>query len=125
MSFTPTVYTPYDTNAVHPTTGPRAATVASSATPALDVDKAEFLSITALAVPITGFTFTGHPGDGKRVRIRIKDNGTARALAFGNQVIAGNAAIPTTTVQGKVLTVDLEYDKAAGKYAVQAAASRA
>lgn len=125
MTFTPTVYTPYDTTATHPTTGPRAATLTSSATPTLDVDKAEFLNITALAVPITGFVLTGHPGDGKRIRIRIKDNGTDRAIAAGAQVIAGNVAVPTTTVIGKVMTIDLEYDKVAAKWAVQACASRA
>lgn len=125
MTFTPTVYTPYDTNATHPKTGPRAATLVSSATPELDVDKAEFLSITALAVPITGFVLTGHPGDGKRIRIRVKDNGTARAIAAGSQIIAGNVAVPTTTVAGKTMTIDLEYDAVAAKYAVQACASRA
>ena len=124
MPFTPTVYTPYDTTLEHPTTGPRAATLISSATPALDVDKAEFLSITALAVPITGFTFTGHPGDGKRVSVRIKDDGTARAIAWGASVIAGSATPPATTTAGKVLRVELEYDKVAAKYVVERADSR-
>lgn len=123
MAFTQTVYTPYDDSPT-PAVGPDSLIVESTATPAVNVDLLERVSITALAVPITGFTFTGHPGDGKRIRIRIKDNGTARAIAWGAQVIAGSAALPTTTTAGKPLTVDLEYDAADAKYACMAASSR-
>lgn len=94
---------------------PRVGTVASSATPAVNSDNVDLFKITALAVAITSMTsgLTGTPTDGQRLVYRLKDNGTARAIAWGAKFASGGDALPTTTVIGKVTRVDLEYDTSA------------
>lgn len=48
--------------------------------------------------------------------IRIKDNGTARALTFGNKYRAQGEALPTTTTINKVMVIVCIYDSASDKY---------
>jgi hypothetical protein len=57
--------------------------VASSATPTINTDNVDMFTITALAVAITSMTtsLSGTPTTGQKLIIRIKDNGTARAIA--------------------------------------------
>ena len=63
----------------------RTGTVASSATPTINTDNVDYYSITALAAAITSFTtnLSGVPTIGQTLWISIKDNGTARAIAWG------------------------------------------
>ena len=42
--------------------------------------------------------------------IRVKDNGTARALAWGTAYTPGGVALPTTTIISKILTVGFIYN---------------
>lgn len=65
----------------------------------------ECLSITALASAITinnpntaGYNF-------QKLIIRIKDNGTARAITWGSAYVAGGFALPSTTILGKITTL--------------------
>lgn len=96
---------------------PRIGSTASSATPSISCDSYEQYNITALAAAITSVTITGTPTDGQKLLLRIKDNGTARALAFGSGIVAsGAAALPTTTVAGKTHHIGLTYDAAAAKW---------
>lgn len=102
---------------IQATTRQRVLSIASSATPSIDADSCDQYNITALSAPITSVTITGAPTDGQRLLLRIKDNGTARALAFGSGIIgSGAAALPTTTVAGKTHHVGLTYDAAAAKW---------
>lgn len=104
---------------------PRVATpIASSATPAINVDLYNNLSITALAVAITGFTITGTINNFHRLLVRIKDNGTARAITWGSSFEAGAVALPTTTVAGKTLLVGFIGDSVDAKFACEASGSR-
>lgn len=48
---------------------------------------------------------SGTPTDFQKLLIRIKDNGTARAITWGASFEAKGVALPTTTVISKVLTV--------------------
>ena len=82
-------------------------TTASSATPSINTDTTEFFTITALAADITSFTtnLSGTPTSGQKLIIRIKDNGTARAITWGASFIARGATLPTTTVISKYLYV--------------------
>lgn len=105
--------------------GPRVQSIASSATPAINTDLVDFVTITALAVNITGFTFTGTPADGQRLNLRIKDTGSARTIAWGALCENGSVALPATTTAGKTLAVTLVWDAADTKWACEAAASRA
>jgi hypothetical protein len=96
---------------------PRIGTVASSATPTIDLALHDQYNITALAVAITSIAFTGTPVDGQKLTIRIKDNGTARAIAWSSAFTSsGVAVLPTTTVASKTHLIGLLYDSAAAKW---------
>lgn len=92
-------------------------TIVSSATPTINANTTDLFTITALAVAITGVTVTGTPTDGQRLSVRIKDNGTLRALAWGAQFVAGSVALLTTTATSKTHLSDFRYDSAAAKWA--------
>lgn len=73
-------------------------------------------SITALASALTIQT-SGVGGDFDKIVIRIKDNGTARALTFDPTYFeAKGQALPTTTVLGKVITIGFIFDSVTGKF---------
>ena len=89
---------------------------ASSATPSIDVDTYNRYKITALAANITSVTITGTPTDFQELIIRIKDNGTARTIAWGSSFEAKGVALPIATVSSKVLTVKFIYDTVTSKW---------
>ena len=103
---------------------PRVTTEVSSATPTINTDNADAHSITALATAITSFTtnLLGTPTNFQKLIIRIKDNGTARAIAWGASFEAKGVALPTTTVISKVLTVGFIYDTVTAKWGCVASA---
>ena len=82
---------------------PRTTTEVSSATPTINTDNTDIHTITALATAITSFTtnLSGTPVNGQKLIIRIKDNGTARAITWGASFASRGATLPTTTVLGK------------------------
>lgn len=106
---------------------PRVTTEASSATPTINTDNSDAHSITALAAAITSMTtnLSGTPTDFQRLIIRIKDNGTARAITWGASFEARGVALPTTTVISKVLTVGFLYDTGTSKWGCVASAQEA
>lgn len=72
------------------------------------------LDITAIA---TAFTIANPRFDGvnfQKFMIRIKDNGTARAITWGSLYVAGGFTLPTTTVAGKYTTLGFQYCTANG-----------
>lgn len=93
----------------------RTGTTASSATPTINTDSYDRYTITALAAAITSFTssLSGTPVDGDPLEIRIKDDGTARTIAWGASFASRGATLPTTTVLGKYLYVKLEWNSQA------------
>jgi hypothetical protein len=98
---------------------PRVGTTASSATPTINTDSYDQYNITALAAAITSFTtnLSGTPTDGQKLMIRIKDNGTARAITWGASFqSSGVATLLATTVINKTHHVGLIYDSAAAKW---------
>lgn len=103
---------------------PRIGTAASSATPSIDTDAYDQYNVTALAAAITGVTVTGTPTDGQKLLVRIKDNGTARAITWGSSFVAsGAAALPTTTAASKTHLIGFIYDSTAAKWVCVAADS--
>jgi hypothetical protein len=92
----------------------RTGTVASSATPTINTDNVDYYSITALAAAITSFTtnLSGIPTIGQTLWISIKDNGTARAIAWGASFEASTIALPTTTVISTRLDVAFIWNEA-------------
>lgn len=97
----------------------RVGTTASSATPAINTDNFDVFTITALAAAITSMTssLTGTPTDGQRLVIRIKDNGTTRAITWGASFqSSGVASLLANTVINKTHTVTLIWDAAVSKF---------
>jgi hypothetical protein len=101
---------------------PRVGTTASTATPSISVDSYDQYNITALAVAITSVTITGTAVDGQKLMIRIKDNGTARAIAWGTTYFSnsGSGTMPTTTVATKTHLVYFIYDSVLTKWVCMA-----
>lgn len=91
---------------------PRITTVTSNATPTCNTDNTDILTITAQAAAITSMTtnLTGTPVNGDQLEVRIKDDGTPRAITWGASFGAGPVALPTTTVTSKALRNYFEYD---------------
>jgi len=100
-------------------------TETSNATPSINIDNVSAHSITALAADITSVTITGTPSNFDKLLIRIKDNGTARAITWGASFEAKGVALPTTTVISKVLTVGFIYDTVSAKWGCIASAQEA
>ena len=94
---------------------PRIGTVASTATPSIDAALYDQYNITALAAAITSVTVTNGI-DGRQITIRIKDNGTARAISWGSSFVSGPATLITTTVISKTHLNRFVYDAAAAKW---------
>lgn len=108
-------------------TTPRVTTITSSATPTINTDNCDAVSITALALAITSMSsgLSGTPADFDKLIIRIKDNGTARAISWGASFVAKGQSLPTTTVISKLLTVGFIWDAVAGSWGCVASAQEA
>ena len=106
---------------------PRVTTITSSATPTINTDNCDAVTITALALAITSMTtnLSGTPVNFDKLTIRIKDNGTARGITWGASFVAKGVALPTTTVLGKLLTVGFIYDTVAATWGCVAVAQEA
>lgn len=93
---------------------PRVNVIASAAAPTIDVGSYDLISITALNTAITSMSsgISGSPGDGQSLLVRIKDNGTARAITWGASWRAVGVTLPTATVAGKVHYVGAKYNSA-------------
>lgn len=85
-------------------------TATSSATPTPNIDTTKAYTLTALAANATFGAPTGTPTNGQQLTIRVKDNGTARTLAWNAAYRAVGASLPTATVAGKTLYVELAYN---------------
>lgn len=84
----------------------RVTTIASSATPTPNADTDDEYTITALAASALLTNTTGTPTEGQSLLIRIKDNGTARALTFDTQYrFSIDLSAPTTTIINKTLYI--------------------
>lgn len=101
-------------------------TVASSGTPTpTGGSLRNFFTVTALAANATFAAPSGTPVDGNYLTVRIKDNGTARTLAFNAIYRAIGITLPTTTVLSKTLYLTMRYNFADTKWDVLAMAQEA
>jgi hypothetical protein len=99
---------------------PRYSTAASTTSLTPDADLYSFYTITALAGGLTINNPTsalGYRCEGQKLMIRIKDDGTARAIAFGSEYRAMGTSLPTTTTVNKTMylgfifnTTDTKWD---------------
>jgi len=88
---------------------PRLQSVTSSAT-VTPTSTNDFVKITAQSVGLTLANPTGTFDEGKDLIIRIKDNGTARSIAYGTKYRAIGVTLPTTTVLSKTTYLGIIYN---------------
>jgi hypothetical protein len=82
---------------------PRIYTVASIATLTPDISTYDSFEITAQAEALTIANPTGAIGNFEGFVIRLTDNGTSRAISYGNKYRAFGSALPTATNIGKTI----------------------
>jgi hypothetical protein len=104
---------------------PRVDTITSSSTPTPDVSAGDLFTVTALAAGATFGVPTGTPVQGSKLMIRIKDNGTARSLAFNAIYRPIGVTLPTTTVISKTMYLLAVYNFTDTKWDVLAVGSEA
>ena len=95
----------------------RVQTVSSSAT-VTPLSTNDFVKVTAQAVGLTLANPTGTFTEGQALMIRIKDNGTARTIAFDTNYRAIGVTLPTTTVISKTLYLGIIYNSTDSKWDV-------
>ena len=107
---------------------PRLVTAASYTTntgTSLDVATCDQFEITAQAGALLFNNPSGTPLGGQKLIIRIKDNGTARALTWDTQFRAMGNALPSTTVLSKTLYMGFIYNATDTKWDLVAVAQEA
>lgn len=82
---------------------PRIQAVTSSATVTPDADANDAVKITAQAAGLTLANPSGTPTGMQAMIIRIKDNGTARSIAYGTQYRGVGVTLPTSTIISKTI----------------------
>jgi len=94
----------------------RVGTETNNSVTSINTDLYDMWTITALANADT-ITATGTPTEGQRLILRIKDNGTARALTF-NAIFrfSTDLAAPTTTILSKTLYIGFMYNAIDSKW---------
>ncbi len=106
---------------------PRVYSTTSTATLTPEIDTYDVFTLTAQAAALTIANHsTSTPTDGEQMRIRVKDNATARAISFGsNYSAAGGIALPTTTTISKQMTMGFEWYASLSKWVLVALAEEA
>ena len=98
---------------------------ASTATLTIDTDVNDFAVITAQSEALTIGAPRGTPVEGQKLIIRIKDDGSARAITFNAIFRAIGITLPTTTVSSKITYLGLVYNSTDTKWDVIATKTEA
>ena len=93
-------------------TGIRVQSVTDAATVTPNADTNDCVDVTAIAQPVLFDIPGGTPVNFQQLIIRIKDNGTSRAITWNAAYVAGGVALPSATVISKILTITLRYNTA-------------
>lgn len=103
------------TNATNvPPSTPRVTSTASTATLTPNANTTDIAAVTAQAAGLTVAAPTGTPVDGQRLTIRIRDNGTTRALTWNAAYVQfATGQLPATTVINKTHYFVFWYNSAA------------
>lgn len=102
----------------------RVVTTTDDSTAVIDVDATDQYQLTAMANATTIST-TGTPTAGQKLIIRLKDNGTARALTWDSVFRAVGVTLPTTTVLSKTVYIGCIYNLTDTKWDAVAVAQEA
>lgn len=103
---------------------PNTASTVDAATFTPDGTKGEYI-ITAVAQAFTIAAVSGTPKQGQKMILRIKDNGTARAITWNSIYRAMGTPLPSTTVLSKTLYLGLIYNATDTKWDLVASAQEA
>lgn len=103
----------------------RVSSTADTATLTVDSDSYDGAKVTALAQALTVAAPTGTPTAMQPLIIRIKDNGTARALTWNAAFRAIGVTLPTTTVISKTVYVGCMWNAEDSKWDAVAVAQEA
>ena len=82
---------------------PRVVSTTTTTTITPDIDVTDQYNITALSTATAFGTPIGTPSPGQKLIIRIRDNGTARALSYSALWRAFGVSLPTTTTINRTL----------------------
>ncbi len=88
-------------------------------------DTADIFTLLGLTGAVVVDVPTGTPTNGQKLMLRIKDNGTARALSWNAIFRAIGTALPTTTVINKLIYVGCIYNTTDTKWDVVAVTQEA
>ena len=98
-------------------------TAATDATPDVNSDNYDAVTITAQEAAITDVNMSGTPTNFQKLVFRILDDGTARAITWGSDFADAGKALPTTTVISKLLSVGFIYNTVTSKWGCVAVAN--
>jgi hypothetical protein len=104
---------------------PRVVSAASLATPTPNAGTTDEFILTELEEAAAFAAPTGSPVQGQAMVIRIKDNGTARALTWNAIYRAIGVTLPTTTVINKTIYITMIYNSTDVKWDVLGVAQEA
>lgn len=91
-------------------------TTTDSLTP--NVDQVDLVNITTLASTLVVNNPIGTPKDGDGFVLKIKDNGSPRAISWGSNYRAFGQALSLTTVTSKAMYIPMIYSAADNKWDV-------
>jgi hypothetical protein len=95
----------------------RVTTVTDASTPSPSADNDDMYILTALTQTATFAAPSGTPTQGQKLIVRVKDNGTARTLAW-NAIYRASSdlSLPTTTIASKTLYLGFIYNSTDTKW---------
>lgn len=79
---------------------PRSSSAATAVTLTPNADNFDIVSVTAQAGALTVASPVGTPLDGQQLTVRVRDNGTIRAITWNAAYSASPSVLPTATVVG-------------------------
>jgi len=94
----------------------RVSTTATTATLTPDADSFDLVAVSAQAGALTIAAPSGTPTDGQRLMIRIRDNGTTRALTWNAAYSAYSSDLATTTVVSSTMIYEFMWNAATSKW---------
>ncbi len=109
------VYKYYD-GAWHRLGEARVGTTASTATLTINSDTTDLAIVTAQAQALTIGAPTGTPTEGQKLALRLKDNGTSRALTWNVIFRDMDEELPDDTEEGKTMYFLFFYNSADSKW---------
>ena len=95
---------------------PIVVSTASTATLTIDADVTDLSVITAQSEALAIGATTGTPVNGQKLIIRVKDDGTGRAITWNAIFRAIGVTLPTTTTASKILYVGCIYNGVDSKW---------